>query len=219
MRIITWNCRRGPLEKKLEPLRALAPDIAVITETPRPKTARKHERWFGEGSLGVLVIGSPACEIEPVSVGTGCVHHVKVSGARNFDLLAVWTWSKPSYLGTFRAGLQRYRKSANASDVVIAGDLNGGPKFDRERVRKSWADEFADLKARGLVSSYHHLRKEAYAEETRNTHWHQGKETPGFHIDYVFVPESWIGDSAKVTIGGFKEWSTISDHAPVIVDL
>jgi endonuclease/exonuclease/phosphatase family metal-dependent hydrolase len=48
----------------------------------------------------------------------------------------------------------------------------------------------------------------------------RNKDGPKYHIDYCFVPSSWTGSLAAVSVGSFDDWvgSGLSDHVPLIVD-
>ena len=47
MRLATWNCCGGPLEKKLAAARALEADITVVPELPALPREDGHARWLG----------------------------------------------------------------------------------------------------------------------------------------------------------------------------
>jgi endonuclease/exonuclease/phosphatase family metal-dependent hydrolase len=219
MHIVTWNCRRGPLEQKIEAVARFQADVVVLTEAPRPKIAIPGSVWFGAGRLGVLVLPGSEQRTTALSDGSGCVHAVRVRGTTEFDLLAVWTWPQPSYLGAFEAGLKQNFPLIRPDRLVIAGDFNGGPQFDRPRSRRRWDAVFAELHDRGLHSAYHALRNESFGAESDATHWHQGNPGKPHHIDYVFAPERWIGPSASIDVGAFHEWHKLSDHAPIALTI
>jgi hypothetical protein len=44
---------------------------------------------------------------------------------------------------------------------------------------------------------------------------------PRYHIDYCFVPNSWINEDLAVHVGHFQDWVGIglSDHVPMVVDV
>ena len=66
LRLATWNCARGPLQRKLDALAAIAPHVAVITEAPRPASESKSLRWFGDGRYGILVNTVSPYSFEPL---------------------------------------------------------------------------------------------------------------------------------------------------------
>lgn len=219
LHIVTWNCRRGPLERKLEAVESLRADIVVLTEAPRPKQHLPGSHWFGAGRLGVLVLSGNDQTTTTLSDGSGCVHAVRVRGKVDLDLFAVWTWPQPSYLGALEAGVERNMPLVRPDRLVIAGDFNGGPPFDRPRSRKRWSNVFGHLHGLGLRSAYHTLCNASFGEEPDATHWHRGDPAKTHHIDYVFAPERWLADSASVAIGAFNDWQHLSDHAPVSLSL
>lgn len=72
----------------------------------------------------------------------------------------------------------------------------------------------------GLTSAYHsHFKDEPFGKEKRPTHFHRGKESAPFHLDYIFLPEAWTPRITNVTVGDYSTWHKVSDHAPLIVDL
>ena len=219
MRLLTWNCRRGPLETKLRALEHLRADIVVLTEARRPHDDLPNSHWFGERSLGVLVLAGPELRLERPSSGAGCVHRLSVSGAHSFDLIATWTYPPPSYLGAFTRGMQQLRGTTRRGSTVLMGDLNGGPQFDKPRSRLRWSDAFAQLSIEDLHSAYHTIRSVTHGSEVEATHWHLSDAERPFHIDYCFAPSSWLRQATSLTVGSHTEWSALSDHAPVILDV
>ncbi|RWK47969.1 hypothetical protein [Mesorhizobium sp.] len=71
----------------------------------------------------------------------------------------------------------------------------------------------------GLVSAWHGHHGERFGAENASTYFHQWKRVQGFHIDYVFVPNSIAVSSA--VLGSYDEFVTtrLSDHVPLTVDL
>ena len=46
------------------------------------------------------------------------------------------------------------------------------------------------------------------------------KEHPlWFHIDYVFCPKLGQNESESVEVGEYKDWSKVSDHVPLTIDV
>ncbi len=39
-----------------------------------------------------------------------------------------------------------------------------------------------------------------------------------YHIDYVFVPTTWLENMVSFEIGSFEDWCDISDHAPLVAE-
>ena len=223
MRLITWNCARGPLEKKLAALESLKPDIAVLCEAPSPAEVGSHVAWFPADppGLGVQVRAYGDYTVEALAAGhlPNCVNAVRVSGPRTFNLLAVWTWPAPTYLKALLNGLDMHRELFAAGPTIVAGDFNGNPGSDKPRQRLKWADAHQVLEQQGLVSAYHQARKVAYGDETEPTYLHRRKAEHGFHIDFCFVPAEWMDEEASVRVENAAPWSLLSDHFPVVTDL
>jgi len=137
MRIVTWNCCRGPFDRKLAALEQLQPDIAVIAEAVDPGEQTDHVRWFPSNAsrLGIQVRafnGYRLPRIRKAAAGLpNCVAPVRVSGGpADFNLLAVWTWPAPSYTRAFLNGLAAYARLLQRGPTVVAGDFNGDGKAD-----------------------------------------------------------------------------------------
>ena len=225
MRIVSWNCARGPLAPKLNALHFLKPDVAIVCEAPAPQHTSDQVLWFptevGQSRLGIQVRAYGDYRIERLSRASGlpaCINPVQVTGPTAFNLLAVWTWPAPTYLGALVNGVEAYAELF-AAPTVVAGDFNGNPCFDRPQQRAKWADAFARLNDLGSVSAYHHVRGCGYGDEGVATHHHRKNPESPFHIDFCFVPKKWCGSAIEATIAQGEPWSSIGDHFPVIVDV
>lgn len=226
MRIVSWNCARGPLNRKLSALHVLNPDIAVVCEAPAPPDpSGGRVLWFpteeGQSKLGIQVraYGDYRLERLPRAAGLpACVNPVKVTGPTEFNLLAVWTWPAPSYLAALANGVEAYA-DLFAAPTVVAGDFNGNPFSDKPRQRSKWADVFARINELGSVSAYHHATEAPYGAEPDATHHHRKNPADQFHIDFCFVPRSWCAVGIEANVAQGEPWITIGDHFPVVVDV
>ena len=103
VRLVTWNCCRGPFEAKAQALAPLNPDIAIIQEAPRPEGKDTPERlWLGGASrVGIAVLARNGYTVarasRPTSV-TDPVRAVRVSGPVDFNLLAIWARADSKYI-------------------------------------------------------------------------------------------------------------------------
>jgi exodeoxyribonuclease-3 len=221
MRIVTWNCCRGPFVKKLAALEMLSPDIAVISEATCPSEENDQLLWFSaEGSsLGIQVRASGEYRIErlPAAKLPNCVVPIRVAGPISFNLLAVWTWPAPSYIKAFMNAITEYSPLLHSGETVVTGDFNGNPVFDKPGTRMKWSAAFSMLQEAGLVSAYHHVHEVSFGNEPHPTHYFRRKPEQPFHIDFCFVPQAWTkkGLKAQVVLG--PEWDSISDHFPILV--
>ena len=226
MRIVTWNCCRGPFDRKIAALEQLQPDIAVIAEALDPGEQNDHVRWFPSNAsrLGIQVRafnGYRLTRIRKAAAGLpNCVAPVRVSGGPvDFNLLAVWTWPAPSYTQAFLNGLAAYARLLQRGPAVVAGDFNGNPVFDKPGARnKWWTLGFEQLHAAGLVSAYHRHHGVPFGGEEHATHHFLRKPERPFHIDFCFVPSTWAERSLAVQVAADEPWRRLSDHFPLVVD-
>ena len=128
----------------------------------------------------------------------------------------VGVWTHPPYNKVAWSAMTACVTAADGLPVVAAGDFNSSPRVqgqerDSERFLERMRDEL------GLVSAYHHFTGEAPGEETSATYYHHWKESNPFHIDYCFLPETWMDRLAGVEVGTFGGWPQ-SDHRPLTVD-
>ena len=75
------------------------------------------------------------------------------------------------------------------------------------------------LDSLGLVSSYHAFFQEMQGAETRPTCYLLWKEERPYHIDYCFLPKSWMSRVQQVEVGDYESWKQYSDHRPLILTL
>ena len=221
MRIVAWNCCRGPFEKKLAALGTLSPDVAVISEALQPTQESSQVLWFPSNAsrLGIQVraYGRYRLRRLPAADLPNCVVPVHVTGPAPFDLLAVWTWPAPSYIKALLNGLDAYSSLLPSGSTVVAGDFNGNPVFDKPGHRLKWSAGFSKLHDAGLVSAYHHVHHVRYGAERDATHHFLRKAERPFHIDFCFVPQRWTKRPFQAQIVHGQDWRLLSDHFPLVV--
>ena len=233
------------LHRKFEALLALQPDIAVISEAARPERLQVRAPEFIASSLvwvgnnpdkGLLIAGFGGARItmsrRRYDPRLHWIAPVSIAGLPDLDgplhLLGVWAQNanegnrqkdNPGYL---QRALQRYRRFLRAAPSIVAGDFNNHVTWDRPGWRMNHANEISVLSGLGLVSAYHATRGVVAGHEPEPTlYWRDRREDgPTYHIDYVFMPRSWTGPSASLSLGSFADWvgSGLSDHVPLILD-
>jgi hypothetical protein len=74
-----------------------------------------------------------------------------------------------------------------------------------------------ELSSRHLVSLYHHNTGNAFGSEMRGTYWHYRRRDMPYHVDYLFVPITWLKNLLSFELGDYDAWcaSGLSDHAPL----
>jgi exodeoxyribonuclease III len=238
MRLVAWNCNMA-LHRKLDALRALAPDLAVLSESADPsrlcalcETPPPSMVWIGRNpTKGLLVAGFGATRVALDAGYEPDLQHVapvRVSGPRRFNLLAVWAqnasagnWRR-NKRGPIRDALARYDGFLRAGPSVVAGDFNNHVRWEKAGWPINHSNAVADLAALGLSSAYHELRGVAQGDESEPTHYWRDRrrDGPTYHIDYVFAPHAWLA-GASLSVGSFDDWvaSRLSDHVPLVLDL
>lgn len=225
MRLVTWNCCRGPVDKKLPLLKPLNPTISVIQECPRPPDDDPSTLWFGDNPRqGIAVRVSDGYQITTVTPRDAPRYTIpiQISGPISFLLLAVWSQQdRPyRYVKAVIRAVDCYRDMIESQPTVIMGDFNSNTIWDHKRT-KEWnhsglVRKLADL---GLISAYHQFFREAQGAETRPTLYMLRQKARPYHIDYCFMPQSWIPFLRSVDVGSYEDWKSASDHRPLVVDL
>lgn len=226
MRIVTWNCCRGAWNRKVPLLDRLSPDVSVIQECSRPVEIPAQCVWLGDNpkqGLGVQVSNGYRIEQLPlISDSPEYVLPVRVRGPVEFVLIAVWAQHdrrNPYVEGVIRA-VEAYEHLFRSAPVVLAGDLNSNAIWDKDHpTHLSHTSLVGRLFELGLVSSYHSARREEHGRESEPTFYFRWDRARPFHIDYCFIPVSWVAYLRTVDVGSYEDWSGHSDHRPLLVEL
>ncbi|MGE0579194.1 MAG: hypothetical protein AB7F22_26360 [Reyranella sp.] len=231
------------LDRKVDTLLGLAPDIAIIGECAEPQRLRERSRsswmqgepvWVGRNphkGLAVFAFNGYAVRLaESYHPSLRYIAPVHVDGPAACNLLAVWAQNasagtpRKHQLGPLRRAMTRYRSFLGERPAVIAGDFNNNVIWDKPGWRNNHATQVRLLEERfGLTSAYHALRGEAHGAESEPTlYWRdRTRDGPTYHIDYVFLPTPWVAKVRHFSIGTFEAWcgAGLSDHVPVTVDI
>jgi exodeoxyribonuclease-3 len=241
MRVVAWNCNMA-LHRKLDALKRLAPDVAIVSECADPARLRLQGAlgpgeadpiWIGDNphkGLAVFAFNGYRARLAPAfHASLRYVLPVQISGPVEASLLAVWAQNlsggitRKRQKGPLRRALGLYRDFLSAGPALVAGDLNNNVIWHKPGYLINHANAVAELEAYGLVSAYHTHRGERQGEETTPTlYWRdRKKDGPTYHIDYIFIPRDWIACVRGLSVGSFEEWcgSGLSDHVPVLVDV
>lgn len=221
LRLVTWNCFRGPTRQRAAALVSFQPDIIVLQECARATMENsERSRWFGANPKhGVSVLTSAPYAVRGLpdaDEANSSVFACGVSGPVRFNLLAVWAQQAPEYVEAIWRGLDATAATLNKDEpTVVAGDFNSHPRFDNPRRRTHRMLEERLFDEFGVVSAWHALHADAVEP---STHYWQWREENGFHLDYCFVPNEWVPHLREVAVASYAgDWR--SDHRPVLVDV
>ncbi len=230
MRIVTWNCQQA-LEKKADALLALNPDVAVVPECSKKSAFALQQQglnalWFGSNphkGLGVICRKEWSLRALPQPVQKW-IAPIEVNALMPFTLLAVWACAvgasrENRYIGQIYQALIAHPEWFNGNPVVLAGDFNSNKIWDAKREVGNHSAVVRLLDERGLVSTYHEHFSEPQGEESRRTLYMFRHEDRPHHIDYIFIPREWAPRLRMVAVGAYEQWSKLSDHCPVVVDI
>lgn len=238
MRIVAWNCNMA-LDKKLERLRDLQPDVAVVPESANPDRLAQRGvdgltyEWIGENpNKGLGVIGFNGSRLRPRKardIPFMLPLAVRTS-ERDFGLLAVWARHKirpaepdARHVGPVLRALDAYGVGMTKGDWIVAGDFNNHVRWDRPGKLNNHMNAVRTLRDLGLVSAYHAWYGVDHGDEPHVTHYWRDRTKDGwtYHIDYCFIPESWLPGVKNVEVGSFEDWVApgLSDHVPLVVDV
>lgn len=218
--------------KKITLLRQLRPDIAILPECAAPEIIREkcpgfaftdahwqersHHKGLGVFSFGAFRLTRSAAFDPRFDVFLP----IEVTGSTCFHLLAVWALNFRVGSGaTMLDALRFYGRFLESTPSMVAGDFNNSVFWDRPGKATSFERIAETLTALGLVSAYHTVTGESFAQERAPTLWFLKRPTQSYHIDYCFLPQSWFSRPVSVWVGRAEQWLMHSDHAPLVVSI
>lgn len=232
MKLTTWNCARG-FAKKKDLIFSSSPDIAVIQECSKKSTESLSfdgydATWFGSNpSMGMGVFyKKETWNLRRLEASTHDIQWVvpyAVTGPESFTLFAIWacrvkSGRRDSYVGQINRALSEHPEWFDKGQVVLAGDFNSNAQWDKERPDWNHSTMVASLRRFGISSAYHLSSGEEHGEETTPTFHLRKNRNKDFHIDYVFVPDSWQ-HRLQTELGDCSVWLPHSDHCPLTISL
>ena len=234
MRIVAWNCRYA-LHEKWKYLLGLNPDVAVISECAEPQVLLRNGLppfsqppvWTGsDPNHGLAVFffsGYAGRRYDGFDPELSGILPVKITAPRPFNLLAVWapTGLRNADLGSVRRSLDVYRRFLTDEEAVLAGDFNNNVIWDKLGYASNFRETTDIIDSFGIVSAYHAKTGEEYGKERTPTHYHAPQGGRPYHIDYIFMPRTWMARDFSLDIGSREEWidSGWSDHTPVVLTI
>lgn len=221
--LVAWNCAGG-LARKSEHLRALKPDIAIISEAHASTEIAESTSKLWRGRLehsGVLIAAFNGWMLEEAQIDDlpeiflPCVarkegHTLNIVGA---CVKKAKTYAEPALFA-----IERLSGFLSEGPCILGGDFNQSSAIDRTRRSKRTFSEVSDrLLNLDMRSAWHSHRNEDFGRESSPTFFWRWKSdaTHQFHIDYVFASNDLTLDGLQ--IGTFDAYvrTGISDHVPL----
>jgi len=234
MILLTWNCN-GAFRKKADAVLSQKPDLAVIQECenlPKLKFSQdtpppNQQHWDGSNpsrGVGIFAYGDYRFSLyENYATTIQYCIPLRVTGPQSFHLIAIWAMPhsdrKQSYIGQVYKAVEAYRDFIRQADTVILGDFNSNQQFDGMPRIGNHTAVVNILDEMGLVSAYHDYYREAHGSETRPTFYMYRNQAKPFHLDYIFIPKSWMNKVSWIEIGDYNLWRSYSDHCPVTLEI
>jgi exonuclease III len=231
MKLVTWNCAMGYKEKH-EMLLTIDADIMVIQECSELSMREMNDSegwsawWVGENKnkgLGVLV-RAPWTILEKWALRPKWTGRLRIGGPAVVDLFPVWAHKSKSpdieYIEQVHLLLDLIEQNSLTPFAIVAGDFNSHSRWDKDYKINNHTESVERFHKLGFKSAYHeHWGGPHGSEEKHPTHWHLKKKKKAYHVDYVFLSRQLLPKRKSVVVGGCDQWLSLSDHAPLVVEL
>lgn len=222
MKIVSWNAGMKFREKfKILDERYHA-DLYIIQECEDPARSKNKEyQEFAQNYLwivdnknkGLGVFARKDKKLEKVELDNHYLRHMlpfKFEGKLFFGI-----WAYMRYVEDLVVYFSVYQKMLEENPIII-GDFNSSVIWDKEHGNRTQTVLNADLEKYGLYSAYHYLNHENQGEETQATFCLYRHADRPFYINYCYCNPNEV---KKFQIGNFDEWSGLSDHMPLEVEI
>ncbi len=221
--------------KKAQSILAYKPDILIVQECEHPEKLLFNENlpkpnqilWFGENmnkgfaifsfnNFGVKVLDihkEDYRRIIPIAV-TG--------GEYDFNLFAIWAYNPNDkdgkYITQVWKAVNYYDQLIRENPTILIGDFNSNVIWDYKKHRLgNHSLVVKALEEQGVFSTYHkHYNQTAGKEQHATYYMYRHKDKP-YHIDYCFASTDFINKLDGVEVGTHEQWTSLSDHSPLIV--
>jgi hypothetical protein len=194
----------------------------VLQECSRPAAINDQCVYFpttAKKGVGVITQGAWRVAGAPVSNEVlDSAYPVEVSGPRRFNMLVVWAQRSPTYVRAVFRALDYYGDFLRVTPSLIIGDFNSHARWDHLHPNASHTQLVNRLDQEfSMVSAFHAFVAPEGSSESP-TYFHQWNEARPYHIDYCFIPKSWVTDICSVEVGNYSDWVADSDHRPLMIE-
>ena len=147
---------------------------------------------------------------------------IAVTGGKfDFTLFAIWANNPQDknyqYVGQVWKAIQHYDSVLKNERTILMGDFNSNTIWDTLKRKVSHSTIVECLERKKIYSTYHKHHKQTQGKEEHSTLFMYRHQNKPYHIDYCFASIDLINKLKNVEIGSYEEWTTYSDHKPVIV--
>lgn len=222
MKVLTWNCNLL-FCNEFDLIRHFDSDIFVIQECEKLDSDQfegYESHWIGmNNSKGLAILTKGESTFASKIFRSDLVYFLPVSFG-DIAILGVWAFNGraggkvANGSGFILDALEHYGDWLKShKKIVIAGDFNNAPQWDKPKGQNNFVDINRHLNDFGLTSAYHNYSKELFGSESRFTHYHQKNPNKGFHIDYIYTNYEKVD---SVLVGSLEDWISASDHVPIV---
>jgi exodeoxyribonuclease-3 len=234
MKIITWNCNMA-FRKKVDLMLNHQPDILVIPECEHPSKFKFKDSslrpadwlWFGwnqNKGLGIFSYSEYKFKLlRNYNPNFKLIIPISASnGKEKFALYAIWahnpTDKEGRYITQVWKAINFYNGRLRNKNTLLVGDFNSNTIWDKPRRIGNHSTVVDFLQKKGIYSAYHHHFKQDQGKEQHPTLYLYRQQDKPYHIDYCFASKNLIEKLQSVEVGDFAEWSTYSDHVPLLAN-
>ena len=226
MKIVTWNCNMS-FGRKRDLIMALNPDILILQEVSKKdveETKADFKHWVGTNphkGLAIIVFGEHEYRVSDLYTDDLPWFIPLEIADLDLHILGVWAYVKNPqlrYVRVTHAAIEQYQSFLTSAPTILAGDFNSNTIWDTLHAERSHTPLVAKLNALGLKSVYHEVHDEEQGKELLNTQYMYRHRDKGYHIDYIFIPNQFVGETT-LRIGEPDEWLLVSDHMPLIAEI
>ena len=226
MRIVTWNCNQN-FKAKFELILKFKPNLLVVQECEYlPQDYFPNAKFFWTGrienkGLGVLIKNGSA-SLDPIH-NPNLINFLPIM-SDDIKILGVWAYNhRAKKFGDAVSGetiqaIEFYKEWLVGNDLpcVLGGDFNNSVIWDKPNNQNNFQNINSKLEDLGFKSIYHSLSGDSFGNETETTFFHTKNESKKYHIDYLYAKSL---EAKSITIGKYKDWTKLSDHSPVVVEI
>jgi exodeoxyribonuclease-3 len=222
--------------KKNEKILSFKPDILIISECENEiklkfdvLTAKPNDFfWYGDSEnkgIGVFSFSEYKFElIEQFNPSFRYIIPLKAKSEKDeFILFVIWAMGNKDnyearYIAQIWLAINYYNDLLDKPSILI-GDFNSNKIWDQKKRLGNHSDVVNFLQLKKIISLYHSHFKENQGEESNPTFYLQKNSNKSYHIDYCFASENILLNGFKFSVGNFEDWSSLSDHVPIFIEL